>query len=287
MDIVLLKTLVNIEQAGSFSKAARVMGCVQSNVTARIRRLEENYKQTIFHRGRGGASLTPFGQRLHRHAIAILDHIDIAERDLKDLSNGSAPLRLGSKETVAALHLPGLLKRLKQEVPKSPITIKTGPSADLLGSLIDRSIDAAFVSGPVDPDRFESALAFEEQLVSIQMHEGPPMGPMLAFRKGCSYRAIAESWLQTIGKLDMEVTEMGTLEGILGCVSAGMGFAVAPRQAVWTYREAESFTLVPLPDPWYRVHTVLAWRRDHQRSLAHNALIGMLKNQASTQAEQR
>ena len=62
MDLQLLRTLVSVADQGSFSAAAALsMNCVQSNITLRIKRLEDHFGQPIFERGRGGARLTAFG----------------------------------------------------------------------------------------------------------------------------------------------------------------------------------------------------------------------------------
>ena len=100
---------------------------------------------------------------------------------------------------------------------------------------------------------------------------------MSSFRSGCSYRATAETWLRHQGRIDTEVVEMGTLEGILGCVEAGMGFAVAPDRAIRGFRGVDSLALTPLPEPFATAETHLAWRVDHRPSQAQRALVRLLE----------
>ncbi|WP_428645701.1 LysR family transcriptional regulator [Roseibium sp.] len=276
MDLVLLKTLVAVTEAGSFSGAAGVLHCVQSNVTSRIRRLEEHFGQKIFQRSKAGARLTEFGERLHERAVELLQQFERAERDLLEAAGAGAPLSLGSMETTAAVRLPSLLKRLKDLCPASAISLQTGSTADLLAKVWNRKIDAAFVAGPVDRDRFRAVTAFAERLVCARNPAGTVSDPLLAFRSGCSYRATAQSWLRSIGRSDTEVTEMGTLEGILGCVEAGLGFAVGPESAIRGYRNAGELRIEPLPDPFAQVTTYLVWRNDHSPVESHRRLIGIL-----------
>jgi DNA-binding transcriptional LysR family regulator len=280
MDIVLLKTLVAVTDSGSFSGAAGVLHCVQSNVTSRIRRLEEHFGQKVFQRSKAGARLTEFGERLHGKAVVLLQQFEAAERDLLDAAGAGAPLSLGSMETTAAVRLPTVLKSLKLLCPASTISLETGPTGDLLAKVWDRKINAAFVAGPVDEDRFRSIKAFAERLVSARNPEGSSADPLLAFRSGCSYRASAQAWLRSIGRSDTEVAEMGTLEGILGCVEAGLGFAVGPESAVLGYRNADQLEVTPLPLPFSEVDTYLVWRIDHQPVESHRKLIEILSGQA-------
>ncbi|MEL6318725.1 MAG: LysR substrate-binding domain-containing protein, partial [Pseudomonadota bacterium] len=249
MDLLLLRTFLAVRDGGSFSAAADAMACVQSNVTARIKKLERGLGGPVFERGKGGARPTALGLRLEGPAREILARVAQAERELRDAAGLSAALRLGSMESFAAARLPPLVAQLRAARPQAPISVRTGPTAELLQMVWDRRLDAAFVAGPVDADRFASARAASETLVRI----GPPPGPgaaLLAFRAGCSYRASAEAWLRSEGRSDADVMEFGTLEGILGCVVAGLGFAVAPASAVAASAHAGRAPQTPLPAPF-------------------------------------
>ncbi len=281
MDLVLLRSFTAVAAAGSFSGAADALGCVQSNVTARIRRLENHFGQSVFERGRGGARLTRFGERLLTHAEDLLSRFEAAERELLDQAGGRAPLRIGAMETTAALRLPPLLKALRDAAPEAPISLHTGPTAELLRMVWDRRLDAAFVAGPVDLNRFDSVEAFNERLAAASA-VGPdrncantdrPVGPLIAFRQGCSYRATAEAWLKAQGRMDVETIEMGTLDGILGCVAAGLGFAVVPEAAMPGSRMADDLRCDALPDPFGLTVTHLVWRRDQTPVRALSVLL--------------
>jgi DNA-binding transcriptional LysR family regulator len=69
---------------------------------------------------------------------------------------------------------------------------------------------------------------------------------------------------------------MGTLEGILGCVEAGLGFTVAPESAVLGFRNADQLTTTPLPAPFGDAVTYLVWRIDHKPVAAHRKLLEIL-----------
>jgi LysR family transcriptional regulator, cell division regulator len=286
MDLMLLRTFLAVAETGSFSAAASRLNCVQSNVTARVRRLEEHFGKAAFERGRGGARLTGFGERLRSHAEDLLIRFEAAERDLLDVAGARAPLKLGAMESAAAARLPPIIKALKHAFPLAPISLRTGPTAELLALVWGRKLDAAFVAGPVDRDRFHAAAAFREVLVVARSRSERREGPLLAFRTGCTYRAVAESWLRGVGRGDTEAIEMGTLEGILGCVEAGMGFAVAPESAVQTFRGVGALELEPLPPAFGIVETLLAWRIDHRPTEAHLALCHLLKKPGNKKRSQ-
>lgn len=278
MDTALLRTFLAVDEAGSFSAAAQRLHCVQSNVTARIRRLEQHFGQAVFLRGKGGARLTAFGETLKTKATALLHEIESTERELLEAAGTAAPLVLGSMESTAAVRLPSALKALRSRLPKANVTLQTGPTAELLANVWDRKIDAAFVAGPVDPDRFHAQPAFPERLVHISSRIYRQTEPLLAFRSGCSYRAVAQSWLRANGKMDTEVLEMGTLEGILGCVATGMGFAVAPESAAEQYRDRDELLVTPLPAPFDTTTTHLVWRIDHEPAQVLRELLDIIRD---------
>lgn len=277
MDILLLRTFMAIVETGSFSAAALQLNCVQSNVTARIRRLEDHLGQTVFERGRGGARLTDFGAHLRRHAEDLIARFEAAENDLLDAGGASAPLKIGSMETTAAVRLPPILKNLKQMCPTAPITLRTGPTGELLSLLEDRKLDVIFAATPVDKTRFHGKTAFVEHLTLAEHGACSSDATLLAFRIGCSYRAQAETWLRSLGKTDTEVLEMGSMESILGCVEAGMGFAIAPESSVHTYKGIKALKTRRLPKPYADMDINMIWRADHKKTRAHQALCDMIE----------
>lgn len=279
MDRQLLRTFVTVAESGSFTAAAARLNCVQSNVTTRIRRLETRLGGPLFARGRGGARLTPLGERLRGHAVDLLARFEAAERDLLDAASGAAPLRLGTMETTAAVRLPPLLKALTRRCPAARISLHGGPTAELLTLVWERKLEAAFVAGPVDARRFACRRAFRETLVEVRAAaaEEGAADPLLAFKPGCSYRAVAEAWLRRLGRSDTPAIELGTLEGILGCVEAGLGFAVVPEAAVSAARNANRLICTPLPAEVAASETYLVWRHDAAPVAAQRTLCALLE----------
>lgn len=277
MDLLLLKTFMSVTEHGSFSAAAAELNSVQSNITARIRKLEEHYGHAVFVRNRSGARLTEFGERLKKHAADLLERVREAEHDLLDAAADSAPLRVAAMETAAAVRLPAILKRLRISCPKSPISLQTGSTGRISRLVWERTADVAFVAGPADRDRFRSVHAFAEVLSLVTGSNGEGGSAMLALSRGCSYRARAETWLRETGKPDTEIIEMGSMEAILGCVEAGMGFAVAPESSVARYHNRRALKMQPLPEEYRHIAIELIWRHDRKPTRAHRELLDILQ----------
>ena len=273
MDYLLLETFLAVIRNGSFSKAAEAMNCVQSNITLRIKRLEAYFDQRLFERGRGGARLTEFGHKLQYHASELIQAREKAESELMEAAGKSAKIRLGSMETTAGSRLPAVLKWLSTQAREAELSLQTGTTGELVAKVWEREIDAAFVAGPVDERRFHSIPAFEEKLVLVRPSNGQANLALLVFRASCSYRSMSKQWLRMMGKSDTKMIEMASLDGILGCVESGMGFAVFPESTINIYRDFDNITVEQLPSEYANTTTYLIWRYDHSLSQIQKKLI--------------
>jgi len=273
MDYLLLETFLAVIRNGSFSKAAEAMNCVQSNITIRIKRLETYFDQTLFERGRGGARLTEFGHKLQYHASELIQAREKAECELMEEAGKSAKIRLGSMETTAGSRLPVVLKWLSTQVREAELSLQTGTTGELVAKVWEREIDAAFVAGPIDERRFHSIPVFEEKLVLVRPTKGQTNLALLVFRASCSYRSMSNQWLRMMGKSDTKMIEMASLDGILGCVESGMGFAIFPESTINIYRDFDNMTVEQLPPEYANTTTYLIWRYDHRLSQIQKKLI--------------
>ncbi|RTL30314.1 MAG: LysR family transcriptional regulator, partial [Rhodocyclaceae bacterium] len=98
--------------------ASRKLNTVQSNVTGRIRRLEEELGTELFHRKGRGLELAPSGRVLLDYARRML----LLEREtsaaVRQVGESAGELRIGAMETFAAVHLPRALKAVRARHPR-------------------------------------------------------------------------------------------------------------------------------------------------------------------------
>lgn len=262
-DLPALRLVLAVGEAGSLSGAAERLHTVQSNVTTRLRRLEDALGCRLFERHARGVAPTEAGRRLAAYAERILALAEEAGAALRAEAAAPPPLRLGAMETTAAVRLPPLLAALTQALPDLTVTVETGPTDALVEQVLAGRLDCAFVGGPVDHAALAARPAFVETLVLVTPRR-PAAGAaatLVAFRAGCSYRARAERLLREAGRLPYRVLELGTLDGILGCVAAGIGMAVVPA-ATAERADAAAVRVEALPDPLARAETLLLTRRD-------------------------
>jgi len=263
LDLNDLRIFSAVADEASISKAAEKLNYVQSNVTTRIRQLEDRLGVSLFNRQSRGVSLTVPGRQLQEYAIRILALASEAERAVQEQGVPAGTLSIGAMETTAAIRLPELLASYHNAYPNVELQVVTGTSEELLARVIGYKLDTALVAGAVEHPELESEQVFQEELV-LAVPSGTELDTLrkrtvLVFRRGCSYRARLEQWLRDEGLVPFQVMEFGTVEGIIGCVRAGMGIALLPRGV---FRNETGLELRPLPTSVAQVATRLVWRRD-------------------------
>jgi DNA-binding transcriptional LysR family regulator len=223
-----------VARCGGITRAASELHTVQSNVTSRIRALEAELRVPLFDRHSRGVTLTSAGKRLLPYAkrlAAISREAVIAARD-EGVPKG--PLSIGAMETTAAVRLPPILARFHQRFPEVELALQTGPTAVLIKAVLDGALDGAFVAGPIEHRDLTSTIAFQEELVLVTARSWRSLDALrqakratgltiLVFRPGCSYRLRLEQILSETGWPCAVRLELGTLDGIIGCVAADMG----------------------------------------------------------------
>ena len=270
-----------VARTGGIGRAAAELNTVQSNVTARIRALEEELGLALFERHSRGVVLTAAGRRLRPFAVQIADLIRQAKRAAQDDGTPRGPLSIGSMETTAGLRLPDVLAAFTQAHPDVDLSLTTGTTPWLTRAVIARELDGAFVAGPVDHPELEAETIFAEEMAIIAAPSVTGLDDLgtlaglkiVAFRSDCAYRQRLESILAAQGIVKVKVIEIGTLDGIIGCVAAGMGISLLPKGVVTQAlrdRRIKAFR----PPAWTeRVDTVFVRRIDAHPSSALSAFL--------------
>ena len=263
MHIKSLRAFVTVLDQRSFQDAAAILNTVQSNMTAHVRKLEDEVGCKLVERP-GTIRATTDGIRLERRAREILRLHDLAVADLRYQGKVGGTLRIGAMETTAARRLPPVLLRLGQECPNLRLSLTVGSTGVLKDMLLRREIDCAFVARPME-GAFASKAVFEETLRLVRptpsadpLHSDD-LGayPLLAFRTGCTYREQAERLFENSGIAPV-IHEFGSLDAIAGCLRAGMGQAVLPESYLESIGSSEALHSYALPRQLAKCPTYLA-----------------------------
>ncbi|MER5883856.1 LysR family transcriptional regulator [Streptomyces sp. NPDC001941] len=262
MDLALLRTFLTVHRAGSFTRAAALLGLSQPAVTSQIRTLERQLGRPLFVRRARGVIPTTIGDELAHRAAPHLDAlVEIAEAGL-DEESGVRTLHLaGPPEFLSARVLPALTPLVAQGLalrlsllPNAGETLDglaaghhdlavatARPRGGLLTATPLCDEEHVLVAGPrmaarIGPDllRRKSGLVLE-QLPVVEVHESLPF--------------VSRYWATVFeAKPAAAATVIAPdLRAVLECAASGAGLAVLPR---YLCEEAlERGRLVALTDP--------------------------------------
>jgi DNA-binding transcriptional LysR family regulator len=289
MELSDLATFSVVAHTGGVTRAADELNTVQSNITQRIKALEAEIGTPLFERHSRGMTLTGAGRRLLPYAQRMAALSREAVLAARDDGEPRGPLAIGSLETTAAVRLPPLLAEFHRRFPAVQLSLRTATTADLVAAVLDGGLDGAFVAGPIEHAELMTSIAFREELVLITARRWtslaalragtPESGPTaLVFRSGCTYRQRLEQLFGEFGWPSAARFEFGTLDGMIGCVAAGMGVTLLPRAVVERRDLGENIRIHGLGASYSRVDTLFIQRRAAHQYSALQGFASCLKD---------
>ena len=250
MEFSSLEIFCAVAAAQGVTRAAQRLGRVQSNITTRVKQLEDELEVELFSRSGKRMLLTPSGQRLFEYARRMLSLVEEA-RAAVDLGQATGRLRIGALESTAATRLPTLLSTYHSRWPQVGLEISIGTSRSLVEDVASGRLDCAFVAeaGVQVPEAAGAAFsmhglkatrAYPEEMLLVLPPNHPPVSrpedlsvtTLAALPAGCTYRSVLERWLgsrEPGADRSWKVMELVSYHSILACVAAGSCIALCPK----------------------------------------------------------
>lgn len=247
MDLALLRTFVTVHRAGSFTRAAALLGLSQPAVTSQIRTLERQLGRPLFLRQARGVTPTTIGDELAHKAAPHLDAlVEIAEAGLEDDSSLRTLHLAGPPEFTAERALPALTELTGEDGQGFALRASFGTAEETLEGLAAGHHDLAISTvRPRGALLSATALCDEEHvLVAAPRWAERIGGPGTLRHTGSSalervpvvevhesLPLVARYWASVF---DSRPVAPGTvvvpdLRAVLACATAGAGLAVLPR----------------------------------------------------------
>ncbi|NNJ16848.1 LysR family transcriptional regulator [Pseudomonas putida CSV86] len=268
MELSQLRIFQAVAETGSVTRAAEQLHRVPSNLSTRLRQLEEQLGVELFHRERQRLQLSPAGKVLLDYAGRMLTLHDEA---LAAVQGGqpAGEFVLGCMYSTAAIHLPDLLARYHKAYPAVNLQVQTAPSGELLEGLLAGRLDAALLDGPLSLSGLDGVPLCEETLVLLTEPDHPPVRSardvagraVFTFRKGCSYRMRLEAWYAHDHAAMGRAMEIESYPSMLACVVAGSGVALMSQSMLDSLPGRENVAVHRLQTPFDQATTWLVWRR--------------------------
>ncbi|WP_065760881.1 putrescine utilization regulator PtrR [Pseudomonas defluvii] len=268
MELSQLRIFQAVAETGSVTRAAEQLHRVPSNLSTRLRQLEEQLGVELFRRERQRLQLSPAGKVLLDYAgrlLALHDEAFAAVQGGQPAGN----FVLGTMYSTAAIHLPALLARYHRAYPAVNLQVQAAPSGELLEGLLSGRLDAALVDGPLSLAGLDGVPLCDETLVLITEADHPPVRSardvagraVFTFRQGCSYRMRLEAWYAHDHAAMGRVMEIESYPSMLACVIGGAGVALMSQSMLESLPGRESVAVHRLQSPLDEATTWLMWRK--------------------------
>lgn len=275
MEILTLKTFKAVIEEGGIKGAAEKLHTVQSNITNRIQKLEIELDTKLFNLIGRKLQLTPNGQILCEYADKILQ-LEVQATSVISNNKGSYELRVGMPETFAAVHMPLALKNLKQNNSEIKIKIFTDTSDRLVFSVLNNKVDCAAIGNAPKHKDLIVIPVVQEELVMVTPIEGGHDPVLFVREEGCGYRKHALFWRQEANRASDETMLMSSADGVLGCISAGLGYTIIGKNMVVGSRYEDSLKMSPTNYGPKHVQLSIVYRKESPLESGIQALANLL-----------
>ena len=167
----LIQTLAVAEHL-SFYRAAQALGTSQSNVSARIKALEQDLGILLFERNTRGVRLTEAGRLFVERVAAGVDQLDHAVKTAGMAASGECGrLRVGIHALMPRSFLAELIAQFREDHPGIDVEITEGTAREAVMQLRADRLDVAFVAEGCDAN-IEAWIAGTEARAGREMAEG-------------------------------------------------------------------------------------------------------------------
>ncbi|NJP70562.1 LysR family transcriptional regulator [Streptomyces sp. C1-2] len=264
MDLALLRTFVTVHRAGSFTRAAALLGLSQPAVTSQIRTLERQLGRPLFLRQARGVTPTTIGDELAHKAAPHLDAlVEIAETGLEEDSSLRTLHLVGPPEFTAERALPALMELIGDHDQGFALRASFAHHDEALEGLAAGHHDLAITTARPRGGLLTATPLCDEELVLVasprwaahltseghRLQDGSGLENLPVVEVHESLPFVARYWASVF---DAHPAASGSvvvpdLRAVLACAARGAGLAVIPRYLCTTALERGE--LVALLDP--------------------------------------
>lgn len=257
-----LRVLRAVAATGSFSAAARELGCTQPAVSQQMKALESSAGTPLLIRTGRETRLTQAGEALVRHASGILAGLTAAEEEVAAIAGLRAGrVRLVSFPSGSSTLVPGALAALRAAHPGTRVSLVEAEPPRSVEMLREGDCDIALAF------RYGTAGAEWDDLVvrpllTDRLTGLVPDGHRLSGAEAVGVGELAEeSWIAGCPRCRRQLVEVCEESGftpridfatddypaVIGLVGAGLGVAVLPELAIRSVRPKGARTVTVEP----------------------------------------
>lgn len=273
-DPTTLRLFVAVCEEGHIARAAERESIVASAVSKRLAALEEGLGVALFQRSRRGIRLSAAGEALLRRAREVLAGLDQLQAEIQEFAGGlQGSVRILASPSALAERLPEDIASFLAVHPGVRVQMDEASSVRIVRQLHEGTADLGVAWDAVDRAGLQGR-PWREDRLCVAMPPGHPLArrPPLAFAEvldqisvgvvvGGLVDLLIKRQAALLGRQLVQRIQVSTLDAACRIVSAGLGLAIVPREAIAPHADSGRLALVPLSDDWALRRFVITHRR--------------------------
>jgi DNA-binding transcriptional LysR family regulator len=289
MDIKYLKTVKEITETGSFSKAAESLSYAQSTITFQVRQLESEFGVRLFERVGGRMVLTEAGRELMPFISRVLESVDDLESFRRQRAGKKGILTVAAPESIVTYRLQPVLRKFREAAPDVRLRLRCMNCYAIFDQLCGDGTDIAihYDVGKY-PENFETGKLGKFPLTLVGSPDLPPHARDFVTenqkKRMCHIQNDPDAlslkiFSEYLSSKDIELeppVEVWSIEAIKRSAASGLGVAFLPRFTVEEELRAGTLSEIEtdLADP--SMTAMYAYRNDRWVSSEMKTFIQIL-----------
>ena len=272
-----LRSFIALAEELHFGRAAKRVNISQPALSLQIRGIEDDLQVKLFARSRRKTELTKAGEIFLQEARDVLLRTEQAITTVRRAALGQVgTLRIGFISTAAAIIMPPLVKRFREQYTHVEIDLRNVLTRDQVTQLQERKLDIGFLRVPLQtPAEIRTRVVHREPFVLLVPANHPLAEKkdlqladcghadfiMYSRKMAPGFHDLILSMLHRAGLTPHVVQEAAEMYTLISLVATGLGIAVAP--ASISLHRAENVVVRELTDEAVRSEIAIAWNVNH------------------------
>ncbi|MGF1720832.1 LysR substrate-binding domain-containing protein [Vibrio kyushuensis] len=259
LDIKHWEMLKAINDSGTLSQAAYVLGITQSALSHRLAEAERRLGGLLFQREGRSLRQTPAGRAMIQTANQIIPALQRAEYDFQQMAeNKTTVVRFGVAAYSCYHWLPSFLQVMAKKEPDIQLELVASATQNPLQNLQEGTVDVVLAPGHLAIPGIDSISVFQDELVLIT-HSKHTLATRsyieatdlegedyLTYSKSAQPGFEYERFIRPSGVVPYLVTVVEVTDAIIELIAAGFGVSILSKWAVQSAINNGSVTAVPL-----------------------------------------
>ncbi|NML32300.1 LysR family transcriptional regulator [Paraburkholderia antibiotica] len=289
LDLTSLRLFVAVCQEQNIGRAAERECIAPSAVSRRITEIEAAIGLPVIHRESRGISVTPVGEMIYRHALAVIEQIEYLSADVSRYATGAkGTIRIVGNMSSIVQFLPEDIAAFQRAFPDVEIEIEELTTSQVMSSVQELNVDLGICNLVPGVEKFEHIPYRTDRLV-LMVPNGHPLArktvvgladfageSLVGLGSEAALTQLLEREAEALGATLRVKVRVGSLDALCRMVHVGLGLAVVPQQIGELYIKTLNVRLLPINESWAMRELVVIFRQRERLAAAAAALLDYL-----------